>query len=142
MNRLQTPSFPNTFIEPFIITSPQTEEYNCIAWAYEDNEAWYWPDNDLAYWPDNIPNTLEVNSFVELYRSIGYEITDNEQYEEGFLKVAIYTKNGIPQHAARQINAHYWTSKLGKEFDISHTIFSMSDGAYGNVTVFMKRAIS
>lgn len=26
------------------ITSPDTIDYNCVAWAAEDQEKWWWPD--------------------------------------------------------------------------------------------------
>lgn len=135
--------FPNISIESFILTSPVTPLYNCIAWAYGEDDVWFWPENINAYWPENIPNSVEVNSFIELYRSIGYDITENEHYEEGFLKVAIYTNSqGKPTHAARQINAFFWTSKLGNGHDVYHTIPSLNNGTYGNATVFMKRAVN
>lgn len=134
--------FPNITVDSFIITSPLTKGYNCIAWAYGEDKKWFWPGSKDVHWPENIPNTVEVNSFIELYRSIGYEICDDESYEEGFLKVAIYTNNtGKPQHAARQINKSFWTSKLGEGHDVSHTIPSLNNGFYGNATVFMKRAV-
>ena len=74
MQQISHPDFPNSYLEPFIITSPITTYYNCIAWAFGDDSRWYWPDPyDMAYWPQNIPRTIEINSFVELYKSIDWE---------------------------------------------------------------------
>lgn len=137
------PEFPNTSIDPFIVTSPQTTSYNCIAWAFGDDTKWYWPDPDeMYYWPNNIPRTVEVNSFIELYKLIGYEICEQSIVEKDYEKIAIFLdSNGFPTHAARQLINGFWTSKLGCEFDIQHSIQSMNNSVYGNAEVFMSRPI-
>ena len=28
----------------FKVTSPQNQNYNCIAWAYHHNDRWMWPE--------------------------------------------------------------------------------------------------
>ena len=33
--------FPNLLTTGYEITSPDTIDYNCIAWAAEDNERWW-----------------------------------------------------------------------------------------------------
>lgn len=138
---LSIPQFPNTSIEPFIITSPQTPSYNCIAWAFGDDTKWYWPDPDEMYfWPNNISRTVEVNSFIELYKLIGYEICETDTMEFNYEKIAIFIDdNGLPTHAARQLSNGKWTSKLGCEFDIQHSIYSMNNSVYGNARFFMSR---
>lgn len=134
-------AFPNTINEPFIITSPETTHYNCIAWAFEDDSRWYWPDPfGMAYWPENIPRTIETNSFIELYKLIRYSLCENGELEIGIQKIAIFTdNNSFPTHAARQLLNGFWTSKLGEGNDVQHTLFSISNGFYGNATVFMSR---
>lgn len=138
---LSIPIFPNSLIEPFIITSPQTPYYNCIAWAFDDDTKWYWPDPDEMYfWPKEIPRTVEVNSFVELYRLIRYEVCESSEFELGYEKIAIFSDNlGLPTHAAKQLQNGHWTSKLGCEYDIQHTIESINNGAYGNAAIYMVR---
>lgn len=37
---LKIKEFPNSENEPFIITSPETDVYNCLAWAIGDAENW------------------------------------------------------------------------------------------------------
>lgn len=137
------PEFPNTTIDPFVITSPQTSSYNCIAWAFGDNTKWYWPDPDEMYfWPENIPRTIEVSSFIELYKLKGYEVCISTSQEIGNEKIAIFLGNdGLPTHAARQLENGLWTSKLGCEYDIQHTIYSMNNSVYGNASVFMSRSL-
>lgn len=140
---LIVPEFPNTNFEPFIITSPQTSSYNCIAWAFGDNTKWYWPDpDDMYFWPQDISRTVEINSFIQLFSLIGYEVCNTSVLEIAYEKIAIYTDTqGIPTHAARQLPNGFWTSKLGCEFDIQHSIYSMSDSVYGNAQIFMSRKI-
>ena len=139
----ENPKFPNSRIDPFLLTSPQTTLYNCIAWAYEVIDRWYWPDvAGIYYWPENIKRTESLDCFIQLFENIGYELCDHGELEVNFQKVAIYVDNyGKPSHAARQLRNGLWTSKLGQSFDVTHTIYSLSDGHYGNVSVFMKRKI-
>ncbi|MFM9909954.1 MAG: hypothetical protein ACKVOW_11420 [Chitinophagaceae bacterium] len=139
--KIEFPPFPNSKVDPFLVTSPQTAHYNCIAWAYGDNSKWFWPDiSNIYYWPLEIPREEKVEYFVLLFKSIGYEVCNNGDLEEHYQKIAIYTdKFGKPTHAARQLENGFWTSKLGQHFDVTHTIFSMQDGSYGNVALFMQR---
>jgi hypothetical protein len=139
--RIEFPPFPNSKLDPFLVTSPQTAHYNCIAWAFGDNTKWYWPDSaNYYFWPTEIAREEKIESFIELFKLIGYEVCESEELEPDYLKVAIYAdKFGKPTHAARQLSNGYWTSKLGQHFDVTHTIFSMKDGSYGNVAVFMKK---
>lgn len=141
MARFVHPQFPNSNTDPFYLTSPDTPNYNCIAWAYGDSNKWFWPDSsNMYYWPDDIPRLVHINNFVQLFESIGYFVCDSFEREENFEKIVIYTDHaGIPTHAARQLENGYWTSKLGASFDISHTLVAMSDGYYGNATIVMKR---
>ena len=132
--------FPNTVHEALIPTSPVTTDYNCIAWAYGRNDKWYWPDAlGAKFWPATVPRVDNVDAFIQLFQGIGYEVCEDDALEEGYEKIAIYTKNGEPKHAARQLPSGRWTSKLGKEFDVEHSIFSLNGGFYGDATVFMRR---
>ena len=106
----------------FQINSPSTPNYNCIAWAADDNSRWWQPDpmGDY-YWPENLPRESTLESYTEAFKILGYEICDDESLELGFQKIAIYFKDDIRSiHAARQLNNGRWTSKLGSEIDIEH----------------------
>jgi hypothetical protein len=62
--------------------------------------------------------------------------------ENGYEKVAIYTLNGVPTHAARQLPNGNWTSKLGSEIDIEHNSLDCLNGTvYGKAEIIMKRRI-
>ncbi|MBI4833756.1 MAG: hypothetical protein HY811_02895 [Planctomycetes bacterium] len=139
-----------------IITSPETAEYNCIAWAAEENTRWWEPDPmDLYYWPDNIPRELTLEAFREAYKTLGYERCYDANLEERFQKIAIYIKNKRPTHAARQLNNGNWTSKLGPSFDIEHEFIKNWSGViywldgephdlsgYGKLGCILKRPVS
>lgn len=51
----------------------------------------------------------------------------------------IYTKDGSPTHAARQLPNGKWSSKLGPDADISHEISALDGPCYGGVEVVMRR---
>lgn len=139
--KLSLRDFPDSRKEPFKITSTQTAQYNCIAWAFGDDSKWYWPDPyQISYWPENVTRKETVDSFIELYQSIGYEICRDSKYESGYEKIAIFAdENYAPTHAARQLEDGSWTSKLGQSFDVEHSMNSITDGIYGEPVIFMKR---
>ena len=80
--------FPFSIFEPFIITSPATRQYNCIAWAFGDDKKFYWPDAEkLMFWPNNVPREETIEAFISLYKTIGYNICGNGNFENGFEKI-------------------------------------------------------
>ena len=77
--------FPNLLTTGYEITSPDTIDYNCIAWAAEDNERWWWPDSqNIDYWPAGVPREVTINAFMQAYQTIGYELCDRPNLERGF----------------------------------------------------------
>lgn len=141
-NQLSIPDhFPNTKTDPVTITSPITNDYNCIAWAFGCSDRWFWPDAEgLFFWPTEIVRECTKEAFINLYQLIGYEVCLDGNYEEGKEKIVIYLNSlEEPTHAARQIGLDIWTSKLGAQNDVSHSLFALADGAYGNAKIFMKR---
>ena len=116
-------------------------DYNCIAWAADDQTRWWWPQPPhAAYWPPGVPRALHITSFVSLFRTLGYEICAGEELEAGYEKVAIFADaTGEPKHAARQLPKGGWTSKLGAHEDIRHTLRGLTGAAYGEVVQFMRR---
>ena len=142
----------------FKITSPKSPDYNCIAWAgFVDNE-WWQPGNDYEIdgvkfrWPPNIPKENKLKHYIELFRQKKFILDSNDSFfEDGFRKVALYVKNDqhnnalplldrICTHASRQLNNGTWTSKLGQEFDISHSDpYVIESKYYGIVGVILKK---
>ncbi|MBI9039082.1 MAG: hypothetical protein JEY97_13185 [Bacteroidales bacterium] len=144
MNLVHFSQFPNSKVDPFLVTSPHSPAYNCIAWAFGDNTKWYWPDpSTIYYWPNNVPREINIEAFIKLFEYIGYKVCENGEFEIGYRKIAIFVDPmGVPTHAARQIDNGLWTSKLGSNIDVQHSIKSMEDGEYGMVSIYMKRSNS
>ena len=123
-------------------TSKADPTYNCIGHAAETTQ-WWEPVKVIGgnvYWPPSAPFEPTVNAYTKAYESIGYEQCANGDNEEGYLKVAIFVKNGVPQHAARQISETEWTSKLGQALDIAHPLKAVEGAIYGQASVFLRKA--
>ena|SRR5437879_4664187 len=132
--------FPHLSVEGFVETSPATRVYNCIAWAVGRDDAWWWPaEGPDIHWPEGVPRMETVEAFWQLFESLGYVRCESGDLETGFEKVALYVKDRFPEHAARQLPDGRWTSKLGKQIDISHQLAGLEGPAYGQVRGFMKR---
>ena len=134
------------------ITSPIDWEYNCVAWVIGDNKKWYEPFGDVLpsasppyYWPEGVPgrpNDKRFVTYVKLFESHGYRITENESVERGYTKIAIYVKDEEFRHVARQTADGKWSSKIGKQEDISHELRALETDnpyGYGTATIFMKK---
>ena len=95
-------------------------------------------------WPyEKIPRSSGIDGFKKLYNLYGYRECDRAEYEDGFEKIAFYSKNGQPTHACKQFG-NMWRSKLGISFIIQHELEWISgdtEDAYGQVVFIMKRKI-
>lgn len=132
--------FPNLTAQNHSISSPQSENYNCIAWAYGVTNKWMWPGVPDYYWPYEVAGMDTLQALIQLYVDEGYKECDNGEREDRFEKVAIYVNQAGPQHAARQLESGRWTSKLGIREDIEHdTLETLEDGPYGKATVFLRK---
>jgi hypothetical protein len=135
--------FPNYPAEPFEATSPASGRYNCIAWALEETSRFYWPGPEEFFnWVDDLPRTETLEILARLFQGRGYEVCKNTVLEAGFQKVALFAKDGLPTHAARQLPDGFWTSKLGALEDVRHSLSAISGGLYGEVALVLKRKIS
>ena len=131
------------------ITSRPRSGENCIAHAAGAKDEWWEPHDDRIWpFPPGHPcYNYRVESLVCVYESLGYRVCASAVHEPNCEKIAIYGRNGIYEHAARQnIVDGTWTSKLGPEDDINHTtleaLIDTADGVkgYGNVVVVMSRS--
>jgi hypothetical protein len=138
-----TKAFPNLENEGYQETSTATEKYNCIAWAAGLSSQWWWPDPNGAYpWPEGEPRAVTIDAFLAAFATLRYQACDAGDLESGFEKVAIYSLDAKPTHAARQLADGRWTSKLRKYLDITHGLPALDGPVYGKATHFMKRAVS
>lgn len=132
--------FPKLTDQNHSVSSPATDNYNCVAWAYEVSNKKMWPGAPDYYWPSDVAGADELQTLIQLYLDAGYEQCDNGQREDGFKKVAIYVSQEGPQHVARQLKSGRWTSKLGDFEDIEHDTLEILEGeSYGKATVFLKK---
>ena len=135
--------FPNLKLDEFIITSRINFFYNCFAWAAGYDNVVMQPSNNTMYcWlTGEIGETLE--NFEKQYQHFGFERTDNSELEVGIEKAAFYVKDNIVQHASRQLENGWWTSKLGQfGEDIAHKALKGLEGeVYGQVEMIMKRTV-
>ena len=142
---LPSSDFPNLNSNNWIRTSPRNDQYNCIAWAAgkgPENAEWWWPrPSHLGYtWPDGVPREETIQNFVRAFETLQYIECHDGSCEEGIEKVAIYVKDNVPTHMARQLPDGSWTSKLGGNIDIKHSTLEALEGPkYGSVRVFMQR---
>ncbi len=136
-------AFPNLQRSEYQIKSPETVEYNCVAWAAGEMKTWWWPDPlETAYWPASVQRVETLEAFIEAFETLSYTTCDSSDFEDGYEKIAIYVNaSGKPTHAARQLNNGYWTSKLGQSYDIDHEVNGVSGANYGSISVIMKRPV-
>ncbi|OHB70234.1 MAG: hypothetical protein A2V70_13830 [Planctomycetes bacterium RBG_13_63_9] len=123
------------------VTSPADRAYNCIAWAVKRMNRWWWPDRmEQCYWPEGVQRAETLQAFVEAYGTKGFTPCDDPNVEAGYQKIALYAKEGVPTHAARQLSDGRWTSKLGTCEDIDHmTLEALEGGRYGRVAIILRR---
>jgi hypothetical protein len=136
-------AFPNLGTEGHTPRSPKSDKYNCIAWAAGESHRWWWP-TFLYYWPNGVRRSDTVEAFLEAFASCGYAACDdtecsNPLHEPNVDRVALYVLNGAPKHAARQIDARIWTSKMGRNIDLEHTLRALEGPSYGWVRKILKR---
>ena len=139
---------PSISPDKYEITSPATSDYNCIAWAAEEDDIPWDPTDIKKYWPDGVARELTLEAFIFAYQTLGYFTCNNSELEEGFQKIAIYAKQdsvddaGQPTHVARQLLNGKWTSKIGRLEDIEHELDGLTGYYYGEVVQILKRPIS
>jgi hypothetical protein len=139
-------AFPKLRNGQYEITSPFEPGYNCIAHAlYDSRQFWQFMRGRTKgyYWALDWNNS--VAAWMEIFRLHGYTPCSNGDLEADMEKVAIYVQpSGLPSHVARQLESGKWTSKLGKDYDITHDSLDLLEGSegdeYGSVEVFMQRA--
>ncbi len=135
--------FPYLAEEGYTETSPATKQYNCIAWAAGRTDAWWWPDAmSVHYWPEAVAREESLEAFVQAFALLGFTVAADGLHELGFERVALYTRDGKPTHAARQQIDATWTSKLGEWLDVSHTLRGLEGPVYGQVTAYLKRPLA
>lgn len=136
-------NYPHLLWEGFKETSSEDSAYNCIAWAVaSDTERWWWPPGgNGSYWPEGISKDVSVAAFIEAFALAGFEECLDATPEDGYEKLALYTNDGQPSHAARQLPSGKWTHKIGQNVDIETTLKGVEDSLtrYGRAVKFFRR---
>jgi hypothetical protein len=132
--------FPDLVSTGYQVTSPPDPVYNCIAWAAGRTTEWWWPDRGrFEYWPPGAARDETVAAFVAAFATLGYVCCADGALEPGWEKVAIYATVAGPTHMARQLPNGRWTSKLGPDDDIEHSLEGLVSPVYGAVVPFLRR---
>lgn len=129
-----------------MVTSVETDDYNCAAWALGDDQRQVWPlppgapTNRTYHWPPSARREETVDAAIEGLAEYGFEECPHATLEEGYAKVAIYaTAAGKLTHFARQLANGVWTSKLGDLEDIVHaTLADVECTDYGQVRAYVR----
>lgn len=143
--------FPRLKRSGYRVTSKADSDYNCFAYAAEDQTVHWYPteeEEEGVFWPPGVDRKETLEAFIEAYKTKGYlpcEVARTE-LEPGYDKIAIYVgADEKPKHAARQLASGAWTSKLGLLEDIRHDNLSSLESddptkpAYWKVAKIMKR---
>ena len=133
--------WPYLVSEGYIVSSEATWNYNCIAFAADIENEWWWPDpNGEARWPAGVQREERLECFAEAFGTLGYQVCEDGMLEASYEKIAIYSQNGVPTHAAKQLPDGRWKSKLGSLEDIEHnTVKALEEYIYGKAVLYMKR---
>lgn len=152
-------SIPSLEKDPYYyVSSEATVEYNCIAWAMGFTDRWidHFPGGEInlkKWWPESVERGFNPECLIKAFKAVGFECCDDDIYEEGYEKVALYKKEPyidwfnriiIPvawTHAAKVITQNTYHSKMGPKFDIYHSSGNILQSSYGTIYQFMKRKI-
>jgi hypothetical protein len=138
-NYLKSTSFPHSEIDPFILTSPEDANYNCVAWALGDTENWWEPDEDY-FWLEGLDFDDTLQTVQRLFEHFGFEAITHPNWENQLEKIALYSNDGIfCSHIAKQTIDGNWTSKLGVSFDVNHSLTTLKEGIYGYPAVILQK---
>ena len=96
-------------------------------------------------WIQSVSRDGSLESYVNFYEILGFEICDSASCEQGLKKLAIYSREyegtEIFTHAALQVGPNTWRSKLGDLAEIEHKCLRCLESAdYGKVTTYMKES--
>ena len=133
----------------FEITSQESQNYNCIAWAYMLTNRWMWPNtgehvflDGVDYWPSDEILDCDVSHFIKAFELQGYSVCETCKFDPKYRQIALYVKANSTEctHAARELGNGFWTSKLGPYVDIQHgTPYTIENKDYGEVYCFMRK---
>src|SRR5215203_5777520 len=97
--------FPNLRDSPHRETSRATIDYNCVAWALNDQRRWWQPWGIIApasppwfHWPNGVEHASTVEAYAAALATEGYAPCANGDLEAGQAKVVLYRVGGDARH--------------------------------------------
>ena len=133
-------AFPGLADDDPLVAESADPNYNCVAWAVGVTDAWWWPCEADAHWPEGVADVLSLEAMVAALGTEGYLPCPDGVPEDGFEKAAIYCRNQLPTHVARQLANGRWSSKLGRDCLVSHaTPGGVESAVYGRVELYLRR---
>lgn len=127
-------------------TSPETPDYNCIAFGVGRTDEWWEPyifppEQPGIFWPTEANPDNTPDAWAGALATEGFVVCADERLEPAFVKVVIYADaQGTATHVARQLKDGRWTSKLGIFEDIEHdTLAALEGPLYGRVALVLRR---
>ena len=57
---------------------------------------WWWPTG-RGYWPNGVSRTVTLDAFTAAFQTLGYNVCENELYEEGFARLQSLLKMMVPR---------------------------------------------
>lgn len=124
----------------FVLTSPPSFQYNCIAYAMGMNDRWVdCADLPWHWWPP-VNKSMQDSDLIEAFRYFGFEEYGlDDSIDDNYDKVALYHNAGGWTHAARVVDNGIYHSKFGASYDGTHSRGDVLQTQYGEPFVIMRR---
>lgn len=124
----------------FILTSPFTYRYNCIAYAMGMQDRWIDGANLPWHWWPPVHKSMDVSDLIEAFRFFGFEECGmDDSIDTEYDKVALYCNADGWTHAARVVGDGIYHSKFGASYDGTHSGGDVLQAQYGNPFIIMRR---
>jgi len=124
----------------FVLTSPTSYQYNCIAYAMGMQDRWIdCADLPWHWWPPVSKGSNE-SDLVEAFKYFGFEPCGmDDTLDVQYDKVALYHNDVGWTHAARVVNDGIYHSKFGASYDGTHSCGDVLKAQYGEPFLIMRR---
>lgn len=128
------------FDTKFILLSPSTFSYNCIAFAMGMQDRWVDAENVPWHWWPPVHKGRACNDLIDAFKYLGFDPCGmDDSIDEKFDKVALYAIGHEWTHAAKIIDEGKYHSKFGASYDGAHSNGDVLAKKYGEVYQIMRR---
>jgi len=132
---------PLKYDSNFVLKSPFTFQYNCIAFAMGMKDRWVDSSNlPWHWWPASVNKSLRELDLINAFRFFGFEECGmDDTIDADYDKVALYHNSKGWTHAARIVEEGIYHSKFGASYDGTHSRGDVLFAQYGTVFIVMRR---